>query len=349
MKKRNGNIDLLKFLFALALIIYHGRKIAFNASPLFLHGYFAVEFFFIVSGFYLAKTAIEQKKDSGKFIIDKYLGFLPYHTFCFILAFGAVTVIGSYSSIKSLAKLVFASVPEYFIVPCLAGLKYNMANINGIEWYLAAMILAMAIIYPFVKKWPQTFCKVAAPLIFLFISGYLFNVNNQSYNCISDWNGFICLGVLRAIAEISIGCTIYFFTFAHKEIENSNSSKLMLTIGEILCWVIVFAFMTSNLKNKYEFSAIYFVIFGLCITFSGKSYLSGLFNNKFIFFLGKLSFPMFLNQSWTRKVLIKYNPGFSYIEAELAFIGLTVVMSILCIIIMDNIMKLLRKNKSVSK
>lgn len=348
MKKRNSYIDLLKFLFALALIIYHGRLISETAHPLFQHGYFAVEFFFIVSGYYMCKTAIEKKTDYGPFITQKYLGFFPYHIFSFILAFCATLYVGSLFTYHDILKLSFAAVPEFLIVPTLAGLKFDLANINGIEWYLAAMLLAMALIYPLLKKAPKYFCVALAPLLFLFISGYLFNVNDQSYNTISDWNGFMCLGVLRAVAEVAIGCTLYYVTSISSQKKDSSLSRLFFTLADLACWIIVFGFMTSELENSYEFTAVYFVIAGLYLVFSGKTLLAIHINSRFLSFLGKLSFPMFLNQSWIRKVFIHLDLKLSYTNTELLFVGSVIAVSLLCIVLVDPIVSLIRNKRKAA-
>ena len=55
--KRNGAIDLLKFLFSLMIVIYHGRLFANAENPLFRAGKIGVEFFFIVSGYLMAAKA----------------------------------------------------------------------------------------------------------------------------------------------------------------------------------------------------------------------------------------------------------------------------------------------------
>ena len=59
-KKHNGIISLWKFIFSLVIMIYHA-KIFFPEEniPIFRGGYIGVEFFFLVSGFFLAKKALK--------------------------------------------------------------------------------------------------------------------------------------------------------------------------------------------------------------------------------------------------------------------------------------------------
>ena len=56
-KRRNETVDFLKFLFALVIVIFHGRKLASSGEfALFQSGYLGVEFFFLVSGFLMMKS-----------------------------------------------------------------------------------------------------------------------------------------------------------------------------------------------------------------------------------------------------------------------------------------------------
>ncbi len=61
---RNGLIELYRFLFAMWVVWYHGF-FAFK-NQFFNHGYIAVEFFFILSGFYIIKS-IDKQSDKPFF------------------------------------------------------------------------------------------------------------------------------------------------------------------------------------------------------------------------------------------------------------------------------------------
>ena len=63
-RQRNSLIEFYRFLFALWVVWYHGFFLFKNQY--FNHGYIAVEFFFILSGFYILK-AIDQTKDKPFF------------------------------------------------------------------------------------------------------------------------------------------------------------------------------------------------------------------------------------------------------------------------------------------
>ena len=97
--KRNGTIELWRFIFSLLIVMFHS-----NYIPSYFSGDYnwiksqsiGVEFFFIVSGFLMAKSAQKYQDnvgtDTGKFILKKYLGILPVYLFAHIIS-SVVTII----------------------------------------------------------------------------------------------------------------------------------------------------------------------------------------------------------------------------------------------------------------
>ena len=63
-KKRNGTIDILRFLFCIGILLFHIEKYIFEEPSLkngihfdfFPHGSIGVEFFFLVTGWLMAKS-----------------------------------------------------------------------------------------------------------------------------------------------------------------------------------------------------------------------------------------------------------------------------------------------------
>lgn len=55
-KKINGEIELLRFVFAIGVVLVHSKNLFGEEWKYFLKGSFGVEFFFIVTGFFLAKS-----------------------------------------------------------------------------------------------------------------------------------------------------------------------------------------------------------------------------------------------------------------------------------------------------
>ena len=62
MKRRNGTISLWKFIFAVIIVLFHASAFYPNWNNYFVKGgYIAVEFFYVISGYYLAKNILNKK------------------------------------------------------------------------------------------------------------------------------------------------------------------------------------------------------------------------------------------------------------------------------------------------
>ena len=56
-------------------------------GALFVKGASAVESFFIIAGFFMAKAAVEKQTKSFDYIAGRYKNIFPQHTFAFVFAF----------------------------------------------------------------------------------------------------------------------------------------------------------------------------------------------------------------------------------------------------------------------
>lgn len=62
-KKRNGEIEILRFLFCMYIFLRHGApflKMTGSDADLFARGALGVDFFFIVSGYFMAASAAKK-------------------------------------------------------------------------------------------------------------------------------------------------------------------------------------------------------------------------------------------------------------------------------------------------
>lgn len=88
--KRNHSIDFFRFIFAMLIVFYHylfhilGRKTGW---------YIGVEFYFILSGFFLMKSYEENKKfclgeyKATNYLVDKIKKLYPHYLFSFLVMF----------------------------------------------------------------------------------------------------------------------------------------------------------------------------------------------------------------------------------------------------------------------
>ena len=62
-KRKNGKIELIRFIFTMFIVFYHCQRhylkgvLYAGHFTFFARGYIGVEFFFLVTGFFMARTA----------------------------------------------------------------------------------------------------------------------------------------------------------------------------------------------------------------------------------------------------------------------------------------------------
>lgn len=335
---RDGSMDMLKFCLAMAVILFHGTKIyRGDASTLFRQGASAVEGFFIISGYYMAKAGIERKRESLDFIKSRIAGIFPHHIFAFVIAFFVTAYLqGLFSPLdaghmKSLVMLGIGAVPEFLILPPIGGIAYSQAAIINMEWYLGALFLGMALIYPFILKYGDKFCSYAAPLIFMFCSGWLYQ-NVGTYRVTWSFGQFVSRSLVRSVAMLCMGVFVYWLSTHTREIK-SQGYKVLFTIISAGCWYASFKFFDSHLPKDRIFAIVYLMGIGVLLEAKKGTYFSGLFNNKVSTFLGKISFPMYLNQNWVRRLMIRAKLSWSYPKCMLVFLGVTLIFSLLSLLL----------------
>lgn len=96
MKRRNGEIDILRAVFAIIILIYHYHEIYQRSANYFTRGYLGVEFFFLVSGYYLAWNA--QRRNTNvtnatvHYVFDKLLSIIPTYVVSLFVLCGVLII-----------------------------------------------------------------------------------------------------------------------------------------------------------------------------------------------------------------------------------------------------------------
>ena len=294
--QRNHMIDLWRFVFSIIILIHHTRFLIGDENCLFLGGSLAVEFFFLVSG-YLMMASLDRSSssasialDSFNFIKKKILGFYPELLIAWIISFIATIAFQKETLIESLYRL-FTSIGEPFLLYSF-GLVYN--DVNRSTWYISSMIIAMCIQVPLIKKFPDIMKYIIMPLSCLLLWGGLYASLGTTRNP-SVWLGFTYKGNIRAFLEIEMGAILYNIAKKGRNLNFTNTGKVILTCIEYASYIAVILYMYFFTATKRDFFFIILLCIAVLITFSQKGFY---INNKSIatilIFLGKFSFPIYL-------------------------------------------------------
>ena len=174
-KTRNGEIDFLRFIFMLIIVLLHLTE---GICP---QGNISVEFFFTLSGFLMARHA-ERIAESGSMTTDKIAdetwvflkgkvsSFYRYYFFSFVLVV-LYNLILLHKGLMTIIKNLFSSIPTLSLT--FFALNYDTVSFYvGATWYLSAMLIAMLILYPILLRNYRFAVKIVFPLIAIFLLGY---------------------------------------------------------------------------------------------------------------------------------------------------------------------------------
>lgn len=342
MSKHNGIIGFWKFAFCILILLFHARVFASDTDTvLFSKGSIGVEFFFLVSGFLLARSALNKKEDNNEFlgketllfIYKKIKNFFPYILVCFI---GGLIVKSIFSDMT--IKDYVLSIWDLTFLR-MAGFRTTV--VNGNVWYISAMLLAMLILYPLLRKFKKNFVYLGAPIIVIFLAGIL-NHNYLSLRTPEDWLGFFYKGFIRAFLELSLGTILYLICEKMKTLNFTKIGKISITLVEIVGFLI--PFIMSQFVEKattYDFIVLIIMSISIVIAFSEKTLEFKFFDNKIIYYLEKLSLPVYLSHIFIRTIINEsgLTVNLNYYEKTSIFIFVTLIFSMALKFILDALAK----------
>lgn len=354
--KRNGTLEFWRFVFCVFILLFHAGKYVFGQPStqhgvffaFFPHGSIGVEFFFLLTGLFLAMSAEKQCKrqpegyslgdETVRYVWKKYCSIFPYHLIAFITLFVITLSMDTYDWFHALL-LFINSIPGLFLVQ-MSGVP--SVNLNHVEWYLSVMMIAIAIVYPLCRRYYDAFTRIVAPVGGLMILGYL-GVTCNRLTGITNWEGHFYRGFLRGLAEILIGAFCYAFVknyLAPLREKIGGFRRLLLTLLEWVSYTVVIFFAIMTFPPQYEFAALFFIFVAVSLSFSDLTYSGALLNNPVSMFLGRFSLVVYLTQVAAIKIATQLLVDLDDSGKVWAIVILTLIFSIVTLIAGDICMKL---------
>lgn len=147
-EKRIAAIDVIKGLSAVVIALFHfGNRFYFG--PYFRRGYYAVELFFIISGYFLGSTFYNSETidvfDIVKRRIKRLYPAYLVSSFALIMLYSLTWFKGNIVNwIKSEPSHYASAIAELLLIQStgIAEFKY----INGPAWYISALIVATIVV-----------------------------------------------------------------------------------------------------------------------------------------------------------------------------------------------------------
>lgn len=311
MKKnvRNGEIELWRGVFCLIVFLFHLSLDSSSPQTLFQKGQIGVEFFFLLSGLFMAKAADGKRqkemnsaeeigKESIRYVIHKYMALFPYHAFAFLVTF-LMSSIRKALTLEEFFERSLVVLPQFFLVHLAGFMDYKVLSI---EWYVSSMLVGMLFVYPLLRKFYDAYVFVIGPLLTLSIFGYMWTNIGHLMNKYT-WNTVTTNGVLRAIAIMNAGCLAYEIAKMLQKRESSIRERALLSLACLAGYGITIYFASSDMKEKVRFVLVFLLMFSVAISFSGSNLYGKYLNHRVFRFIGKVSLPFYLNTNMVRHAL----------------------------------------------
>lgn len=288
---RNGEIELLRFVFAVFVVLRHAPEYGDSFSG----GSLGVDFFFLLSGFLMLKSMsklnnqeISTARLETSFLLHKLGSFFPELLLSVCLG-GLMFALAHTDQIGLAIARMEHSVFSDILLLKATGLVQWGGGFNDPVWYLSSMMMGIALLFPLFRKYG---CRLEwLALTILGLGALLLSTHELT------WPNFELLGTnkgnIRGILELSLGCFCYYAVKAANRYEFSTLLRTLLTIAKYAAIAfIMYAIISGNthLHGKMLVASA----FTIMATMSGQTYGTRLFTNKLCCFLGRMSLPLYL-------------------------------------------------------
>ena len=350
MKQRNVMIEIWRLIFAFLIVIYHSTYLPWYSTEVELtrSANIGVEFFFIISGYLMAKSASTPPpqnfwSDIRGFLFKKLKTICPTYLFALVLG--------------NVAELLLPRVAEeinpldyvWFLWDVLflraTGLRGEaVTHAVPASWYLFAMILAMALLYPLIRKFYDAFQTMIAPLLSVFILGWFAQVYGQCGFTLTFRYG-ICLGLLRGIAEICVGCVCFSAAQWLKGKQVGRLTRLLATIAEVGTFCLVIVNSKLFYRSYMDFISIFLLAVGVSLSFSGITLTSGLSEKLQLRWVGSFSLALYLTHLKWAQILGRWKIPIPFRSQIWILLALSVASALACVYTLELITRLYRAHK----
>ena len=301
-KPRNNLVELFRFIYSLLVLGYHVQfSYDDEKVDLFENGALAVEFYFILSGYFLARSLEKMSKDDKTSLIKKWYFFMK-------------------NKISALLNVHFLSnVVMIIIIACCDKNNFKDKFLNGIpslffvqmfiiwagdfdkafvvpEWYLSSMLICMLIMVPIFLLLIQKLKGIFCTIILLGVLAALAIIAGLCMNWKLNEN---IVYNLRAWGEMCVGMFSYYLSIYVKNQNYSNCMIIILKSLEILGYGIPVIFGIFPLSKDYQGILMGItVVLEFCAVFITFAEKGSIINNQTINgifgYLGTISLPIYL-------------------------------------------------------
>ena len=278
MKNKTVSIEALRFVFMVVIAVWHFSRI----NP-FTHGYIAVDFYFLLSGYLLYGSYVRHKYDALKYTVEKLKRFYPEYFLVFVIAF----------LMKLNLLLRDSDALTLFLNAISEGLLINSVGVfgggvNPASWYISVLMVGGGILYAVLHWNKKVALSIVFPLLVLLSYTYLLGFNGSLEQFAND--GFISQCLLRCMAGMALGAVLA--AFKERCSESLAKKRLVLDVACLLAVVIV-CIVLFSVKHYDRFALLAFSML-IISCFVPSTLINRIFKYSLWVKLGGITFEMLL-------------------------------------------------------
>lgn len=307
-----NNTTIWRVIATYLIVFLHSRKIVFGNNSM-TGWYIMVEFFFMMSGFWMTNGVFSGKYDNlstGRYVLIRIKRLYPHIFFTCIIMYVYKIIHGSLS-IGGIISIPFGRVFE-FIPFTYSFIDWDMFGTPYyILWYVNALIVVSVPVYYMISRHRDFFVWVIAPIAVIGGYRYMFEVNNN----VNDGMDF-----LRAFSGMCLGCIICnLITIINEKISFSTVAFIIIRFVEYGAFATTILLSFIFPQTKLDFYFVFYLAVSLSMMFIyparmdyKKSQLVGIIvsgapsSTKIIKYLGSISYAIYLNHMWVQTVYFEY-------------------------------------------
>lgn len=275
---KNYSVEALRFIFMIVIAIWHFGRI----NP-FTHGYIAVDFYFLLSGYLLYGSYVRHKYDALKYTVEKLKRFYPEYIFVFVIAF----------LMKLNLSLRDSDAVTLFLNAISEGLLINSVGVfgggvNPASWYVSVLMVGGGILYAVLHWNKKVALSIVFPLLVLFSYTYLMGFGGSLEQFAND--GFISQSLLRGMAGMALGAVLA--AFKERFSESLEKRRVVLDIACLLA-VVIMCIVSFSSKHYDRFALLAFSVL-IISCFVPSTLINRIFKSSIWVKLGGITFEMLL-------------------------------------------------------
>ena len=374
-KTRIASVEWIRVFAATCVVLFHFEQLYFGEHLYLENMAVVVDFFFLLSGFLLMKSAVTKSDaeqqvapagastkiaatpavslprkltESLRYVFSKAMSFYPAYLLAFFMVFVLTTITLQMTDFGQIMARLFHFKWEALLLQ-MAGFipdpHFNVDYLVGSAWYLSAMLLAMIPVHFLATYCQKAYTNVIAPLAALCV--YCFFM--QTYGTIDAGNeivGFVMSGTLRAFAGLSVGCVCYALYKRASETQWSRAAITGASIAEVLCILSVACLIVLRDWIAAPDLLFWVPVFALLVffCFSDKTVVAHFLNThatRVAVYLGKLSLYVYLFHWFFVLFFVQCIPGLSYAPGQFAYGTSVVLFSALMMFLFERLRSLM--------